>query len=323
MAKAKKHKFDFVDLFAGVGGVRLPFTLSGGTCVLTSEIDYGALTTYGANFKDVKKHRLVGDVTKIADADIPSHDLLLAGFPCQAYSLAGLRKGLNDPRGKLFLEIIRFLQEKAPKVFLLENVKGLVSHEGGATFKFILDELQRCGYHIHWKVMNTMKYGNVPQTRERVYLVGFRNDVDSSHFEFPEEIPLTKTVSDCLEVGKVDDKYYYDGRYSCFDGIASEVSQKGVIYQWRRRYVRKNKSGVCPTLTANMGSGGHNVPLVLDNYGIRKLTPRECARFQGFPESFVLPNMSDSRLYRQFGNSVSVPVIARVADKILEVLCHH
>lgn len=312
--------FKYIDLFAGIGGLMLPFHLKGAKCLLTSEINKASIQTYKENFKHDNSHIYVGDISKVKIQDIPSHDILLAGFPCQSYSIAGLRKGLQDPRGELFLDILKILKHNQPKAFMLENVKNMVHHDSGKTFSFIISELENQGYNVYTKIMNTMKYGNIPQNRERVYIVGFHRSISSSCFNFPSEIPLTNTIKDMLETKKVDDKYYYTNRYACYGLIEKEIIKEHTVYQWRRKYVRENKNAVCPTLTANMGTGGHNVPLIKDSWGIRKLTPRECARFQGFPDSYKLPNLSDSHLYQQFGNSVTVTVIERIADEILKVL---
>ena len=303
---------EFIDLFAGIGGLRLGFEKAGGQCVFSSEIDKRAKITYELNFGK----KPFGDITQIKSKDIPKHDILLAGFPCQPFSVAGGKKGLGDPRGNLFYEIIRILTDRQPKAFLLENVKGLTSLNRGKTFELILEELRRIGYTVYSKTLNTMDYGNIPQTRERVYIAGFLNECP---FSFPKKLNLTKTVQDILLKGRQLDKYYYN-RFEIFSILQKHITKKGVVYQWRRSYVRENKSEVCPTLMAHMGTGGHNVPLIKDDYGIRKLIPRECARFQGFPDSFKLPNISDCHLYKQFGNSVSVPLVTRIAKEIIEAI---
>ena len=303
----------FIDLFAGIGGLRLGFEKAGGECVFSSEIDKYAKITYELNFRE----KPAGDIRQIKSKDIPKHDILLAGFPCQPFSVAGERKGLKDIRGNLFYEIIRILEDCKPKAFLLENVKGLTSLNKGKTFELILKELEGSGYKVYSKVLNTMDYGNIPQTRERVYIVGFLNDYK---FYFPEKIPLKKTVQDIILRGKQDKKYYYD-RFDIFKVLQQDITKKDTVYQWRRSYVRENKTKVCPTLMAHMGTGGHNVPLIKDDYGIRKLTPIECARFQGFPDNFKLPNnISDCHLYKQLGNSISVPVVKRIAKKMIETI---
>jgi DNA (cytosine-5)-methyltransferase 1 len=180
--------------------------------------------------------------------------------------------------------------------------------------------IEGLGYHVQYKTLNSMFHGNVPQNRERVFIVGFLSKKANENFEFPKAIPLTKSINNAIENTEVDSKYFYDERFDCYSDIKDYVKSSNTLYQWRRQYVRENKSNVCPTLTANMGSGGHNVPLIKVRKGIRKLTPRECANFQGFPKSFKLPTISDSKLYHQLGNSVTVPLIARIAKKIAKVL---
>ncbi|MBU1129941.1 DNA cytosine methyltransferase, partial [Patescibacteria group bacterium] len=303
-----KSRFTFIDLFAGIGGIRKGFEGIGGKCVFSSEWDKYAQTTYQANYGEIPH----GDITKIKVKEIPDFNVLLAGFPCQPFSVAGYRQGFNDEngRGNLFFDITRILKDKKPKAFLLENVKNLKTHDKGNTIKVIYHELKRLGYKVTNQVLNAMKYGNLPQNRERIYIVGFLNQEAFNNFAFPEKISLTKTIHDCLENEEVDNKYYYNDK-PLYKKLKNDITKKDTVYQWRRKYVRENKNGVCPTLTANMGMGGHNVPLVLNGKGIRKLTPRECANFQGFPKNYKLPKIADSHLYKQFGNSVSIPVIER------------
>ena len=279
---------------------------------MSSEIDSNAIITYKENFNETP----FGDIRKIKKKDIPSFDILLAGFPCQPFSYAGYKKGLTDERGTLFFEIVKLLKSKKPKSFLLENVKGLTSLNEGRIFQDMIKTLRSLGYNVDYAVLNTRDYGNIPQTRERIYIVGFLDKVD---FRFPHPIPLKKFPKDILFKNKQDSDFYYE-RFNIYNKLKESIVEKGIIYQWRRKYVRKNKSGVCPTLTANMGTGGHNVPLIKDKYGIRKLTPRECARFQGFPDDFKLPNIAKSHLYKQIGNSVSVPVVKRIALEMLKYL---
>lgn len=312
--------FSFIDLFAGIGGIRIPFENLGGKCVFTSEWDKAAQQTYFCNFGEMPE----GDIRKISNSDIPDHNILLAGFPCQAFSVAGERKGFKDTRGTLFFEIARILEAKKPQGFLLENVKGLLSHRKGQTFKRMEKILtEELGYQVYYKVLNTMDYSDLPQTRERVYIVGIRAEIQRKKgvpFEFPEKNNNRKLIVDILEKEKVDKRYYYD-RFGIYPTLKKEIKRIDTIYQWRRVYVRENKSNVCPTLTANMGTGGHNVPLLKDNYGIRKLTPRECLNLQGFPKSYHLPSfLADSHLYKQIGNSVSIPVIEKVAKKLISFL---
>lgn len=307
-----------VDLFAGVGGIRLGFEKAGFSTVFANDFEAKCADTYNQNFDTAKL--VVEDITKIDTKDIPDCDFVLGGFPCQAFSIAGYRKGFDDEkgRGNLFFDIARILKDKQPTGFLLENVKNLKSHDGGNTFKVIEQTLSDLGYYIKSKVLNSMDYGNVPQNRERIYIVGFKDKARIDEFEFPEPIPLTKTIKDILEKN-VDEKYYYNGK-PLYDKLKDDVTEEGQVYQWRRKYVRQNKKGVSPTLTANMGMGGHNVPIIYDGKGIRKLTPRECFRIQGFPDNYKLPNIADSALYKQAGNSVSTPVLERIATQMAKVL---
>jgi len=321
--KEQMKNFTFIDLFAGIGGMRLAFEKVGCKCLLTCEIDENALTTYRKNFKSDKNHIYHNDILTLHEKALPKYDILVAGFPCQPYSIAGLRKGLTDERGgDVFTAMLKLLKNKEtqPKVFLLENVKGMLNHDGGDTFDYILNELSACGYYTDYKVLNTMEYANVPQNRERVFIVGFLEKKKLDEFVFPKKVKLTKSIHNCLETKKVGDEFYYDDRYDCFSEIKQGIKSRDTLYQWRRQYVRENKSNACPTLTANMGSGGHNVPLLMDSYGIRKLTPRETANFQGFPKAFILPNIANSKLYHQFGNSVTVPLITKIATQIVKVL---
>lgn len=314
--------FTFIDLFAGIGGMRIAFERAGGECVLTCEIDGNAIKTYQANYKPKHPHIYAKDICKLDSNDVPTHDVLIAGFPCQPYSMAGLRQGLKDQRGQVFLEIIRILNDKKPSTFLLENVKGMVEHDNGKTFKFMCESLEKVGYFIKHQVLNSMTHANIPQNRARVFIVGMRDSKKLEAFSFPAEMKLTKTIHDCLDGKSVKPNHIYDERYGCYEAIKMAIEKSDTLYQWRRQYVRENKSNACPTLTANMGSGGHNVPLVKDPiHGIRKLTPRETANFQGFPKTFKLPaDLADSKLYHQFGNSVTVPLIQRIAENITKAL---
>ncbi|HAI74121.1 TPA: DNA (cytosine-5-)-methyltransferase [Candidatus Moranbacteria bacterium] len=315
----KDGRLRFIDLFAGIGGIKIGFENTGFECVFSNDFDKNCKNTYDFNFAGKQRSLILGDIAKISSKLIPDFEVLTGGFPCQPFSIAGYRKGFDDGgRGNLFFEIVRILKDKKPRAFLLENVKNLKTHDNGNTLKVIYNELQKLGYYAVDKVLNTMEYGNIPQNRERIYIVGFLDQNAFSNFSFPGKIPLVKTIKDCLEKN-VDKKYYYNGK-SLFLKLKKEVIKNNTVYQWRRQYVRENKTKVCPTLTANMGMGGHNVPIIIDNKGIRKLTPRECANFQGFPENFKLPNIADSSLYKQFGNSVSVPVIKRIAANIKKAL---
>lgn len=197
----------------------------------------------------------------------------------------------------------------------MENVKNLCGHDSGNTFRVIKDALEGCGYTIKFEIIDTSKVTHVPQHRERIYIVGFRDPALAQKFEFDFEPVDTHELQTFLEDAP-DKKYYYTNKVKVYDAIVDGVKKEGVIYQYRRYYVRENKSNRCPTLTANMGGGGHNVPLIRTGEGVRKLTPRECFNFQGFPKEFKLPPLSDSALYKLAGNAVSVPVVVKLAEKL-------
>ena len=316
----KQHLFSFVDLFAGIGGFRLSLQNLGGKCVFTSEWNDAAKLTYTENFGEVP----FGDITKESTKNyIPDKfDILCAGFPCQAFSIAGKRKGFADTRGTLFFDIEQIVEKHNPKVVFLENVKNLVSHDKGKTFKTIIEVLEKkLGYQVYYSVLNSMTHANIPQNRERIFIIAFDPLQVKNHkkFKFPEKIKLTKNIHDVLEKIKQEDKFYYSQDHKYYPELSKTMTSIDTVYQWRRVYVRENKSNVCPTLTANMGTGGHNVPLIRDNYGIRKLTPRECFSFQGYPHNYILPNIANSKLYMQAGNSVTTPLIERIAQNIIEV----
>lgn len=311
-------KLTTIDLFAGIGGIRAGFDKAGFRTLFSNDIDPYCKVTYDLNVKGVPL--TIADIQKIKSSDLPDFDVLLGGFPCQPFSIAGYRRGFLDTgRGDLFFTIVRILRDKKPRAVFLENVKNLKTHDKGRTFQIISDALADLGYHIKVKVLNSMEYGNVPQNRERVYIVGFKSKEQCDAFEFPDPTPLTKSVTDLLDED-VDKRYYYN-HLPLYSKLKEMIKSEDIVYQWRRAYVRENKSGVSPTLTANMGMGGHNVPLIKDKKGIRKFTPRECARLQGFPESFKLPkDLPDTKLYKQLGNSVTVSVIERIANQLAKVL---
>jgi DNA (cytosine-5)-methyltransferase 1 len=318
----KNYTFKFIDLFAGIGGFRLALQNVGGKCIYTSEWNTDAQKTYRANFGEVP----FGDITKDKiKSYIPDNfDVLCAGFPCQAFSIAGYQKGFADTRGTLFFDIEQIIEKHKPKVVFLENVKNLVSHDNGNTFKVIIDTLEdKHGYKVFYKVLNSMKHGNVPQNRERIFIVAFdpKQVKNYDKFTFPDEIKLTKTIHDFLEKGKQADNLYYKKEHQYYSELEKSMVSKDTVYQWRRVYARENKSNVCPTLTANMGAGGHNVPLIIDDFGIRKLTPKECFAFQGYPiDKYILPNIANSKLYMQAGNSVTTTLIERIGNEIIKTI---
>ncbi len=308
---------------------------NGGKCVYSSEWDDAAKQTYYANYGEVP----YGDITKQeTKALIPDHfDILCAGFPCQAFSIAGYQKGFEDVRGTLFFDIADILEKYRPKAFYLENVKNLKSHDNGRTFDKIMDVLQnRLGYVVDSKVMNPCEYANVPQNRERIFIVGFdpnqlkipKKSFSNGIFEFtfPEKTELKRSIHDIIDDSVSDEKLFYKQNHIYYKKMKDVITNPDTVYQWRRVYIRENKNGVCPTLTANMGEGGHNVPIIMTSKGIRKFTPEECLGFQGFPvkKGFHYPTtIAQSKKYKQAGNSVTEPLIARVSEKIIQFMKVH
>lgn len=322
--------YSIASFFAGVGGIDLGFEQTGEfKTVYANEFDPYASETFEKNFTDITVDQR--DIHDVLVDDVPEVDVIIGGFPCQAFSIAGYRKGFEDEkgRGELFFELIRMLEAKKPRVALFENVKNLVGHDNGNTFRVICQELEKLNYNYTYQVLNAMNYGNMAQNRERIYIVAFRDEKDFNKFHWPLPIPLTRTVKDIIDFKKMqDEKYYYtEGKYKgdiyklLVEATEDDEPKNPAIYQWRRKYVRQNKSGVVPTLTANQGEGGHNVCIVKTKYGLRKMTPRECFNTQGFPKEFKLPKkQSDARLYKQAGNSVCVPVIERIAVEIAKAI---
>lgn len=313
-------KYTIGSLYAGIGGICLGFRKAGFKLQWANEYDKNACKTYRTNFK----HDLIeGDVMDIDETEIKRVDILTAGFPCQPFSVAGYRKGFEDNRGNHFFKILDFVDEMRPKVLFLENVKNLVGHDEGRTFKTIESEILKREYTFDSEVLNTKDFGNIPHNRERIFIVAFDRNVvgrENFKFSFPDKDKLSKTIEDLLIKEKVEDKFYYGKDKYMYSMLQETMTREDTVYQFRRQYVRENKSNVCPTLTANMGTGGHNVPLIKTKFGYRKLTPRECFRFQGFPDSYKLPEIANSHLYKQAGNSVSVPVIFKLAKSIKTTL---
>jgi len=311
------NKLKMIDLFAGTGAFSLAFEATGAIdVVFANDMVEQSKKAYDDNFN----HKLtLKNLNDINVEDIPAHDILTGGFPCQPFSIAGLQAGFNDERSNVFWKILAIIDYHNPKCVILENVKNLVSHDEHRTFNVIKTNLEQRGYHICYKVLNTADITGIPQHRERIYIVCIKSKeiYDQFNLDFPQ-IPK-KSITDMLETN-IPEKYYYTDKSSTWDLVKDAVIKKDTVYQYRRVYVRENKSNECPTLTANMGTGGHNVPLIRDDNGIRKLTPRECFNFQGFPSSYKLPALSDSNLYKLAGNAVSVPVVNLIANRIIPLL---
>lgn len=306
-------------LFSGIGGIDLGFIQAGFDIVWANEMDAAACRTYRHNFPST--NLIEGDIKRIATSDIPDCDVLTAGFPCQPFSIAGLQKGFKDRDGNLFFEITRIIDAKRPKVVFLENVPNLMEHDDGKTFLVIFNGLAQFGYTVYYRVLASNDYGNLPQIRKRIYIVAIREDISNRLYQYPEPIELTLKSSDIINrsVKQHDIYYYTEGKM--YDRLAAHMKDRKAIYRITDTEVRWTKNQMCPTLTANMGTHKDRVHVVWDDYGIRKMTLRECLDFQGFPKEFYFPNtITIDDAYKQIGNTVSVPVIARLATKIKEML---
>ena len=310
-------KLHMADLFAGTGAFTLAFQGTNAVnVVFANDMVSHSKTIYDENFN----HKLtLQNLNEVKNEAIPKHDILTGGFPCQPFSIAGLQEGFKDERSNVFWKILSIIDHHQPRCVILENVKNLTTHDDTKTFTTIKSNLEKRGYHICHKVLDTAEITGIPQHRERIYIVCMKSKEVFDKFSLDFPIIEKKKISDFLETD-VPAKYYYTDQSSTWNLVKSNVTKKDTIYQYRRVYVRENKSSECPTLTANMGGGGHNVPLVLDAKGIRKLTPRECFNFQGFPTSYKLPKLSDASLYKLAGNAVSVPVVQLIANRIITLL---
>ena len=311
-------KLKMIDLFAGTGAFTYALENTGNVeCVFANDMVEPSKQIYDENFT----HKLtLGDLNNIKVQDIPKHDILTGGFPCQPFSIAGKQDGFQDPRSNVFWKILEIIDYHNPLCVILENVKNLVSHDDGKTFETIKTNLAKRNYFIHYKVLDTAEITGVPQHRERIYIICIKSKPIYDKFTLDFDTKPKSSISSLLENNSVPEKYYYTNKSSTWDLVKQSVTKKNTIYQYRRVYVRENKSNECPTLTANMGTGGHNVPLVLDDKGIRKLTPRECFNFQGFPTTYKLSSMSDANLYKLAGNAVSVPVVELIAQRLIPLL---
>lgn len=310
----KKNKF--IDLFSGTGAFSYILEKNGYKCVLSNDMIKESKDIYELNMKHDKF--ILDDLNNIDLEDIPKHDILCGGFPCQPFSIAGKQEGFKDKRSNVFWKILDILKEYKPSIIILENVKNLVTHDKCKTFDIIKKELEDIGYHIKYSVLDTCKITDIPHHRERIYIVGFLKKKKYLNFDFDFDDIENKDIKIFLE-DDVDKKYYYTDKLKVYDEVKKNVVKHidtNTVYQYRRYYIRENKSNCCPTLTANMGSGGHNVPIIKDDNGIRKLTPRECFNLQGFPKDYKLPKVSDSKLYKLAGNAVSIPVIDLIIKKI-------
>lgn len=302
-------------MFAGIGGIDLGFEQAGCEIVWANEIDKYACKTYRLNFGE--DYLVEGDIKDISTKNIPKFDILTAGFPCQSFSSVGLLQGFDDPRGNLFFEVIRVVKDVKPRVVFLENVANLLKHDDGKTYKVIKSMLEELGYTVLFQVMNAKEYGNLPQQRNRIYIVAFRFKKNLVKFKYPEMIPLTRTAFDLYDKERQDDKYYMDG-HRMWDRMMEYMTERDRVYRFTDWGLSRSRKGICPTLLAAMGSRFERIPFFYDNYSVRLMTPRECARMQGFPEDYILPETNEKQVYKQIGNSVAVPVVYRIAENIVK-----
>ncbi|MBU3579764.1 DNA (cytosine-5-)-methyltransferase [Polynucleobacter sp. 73C-SIWE] len=324
----EKNSLKFIDLFAGIGGFRVAFSEHGAQCVFSSEWDKHAAITYKANFS----HQPEGDITKIQEKNIPKHNLICAGFPCQAFSISGKRDGFNDTRGTLFFDIARIAKNHRPEILVLENVKNLVGHDGGKTLKKILQVLDEIGYSTYYEILNASFYG-VAQSRERVYFVCFRKDLNIDHYSFPKPTMETISLNDIIEEN-IDDRQFEISRPDItisrdestinddFIGAALlKPIRIGTINKGGQGERIYSPKGHAITLSAYGGGAAGKTGAYLIKNKVRQLTPRECLRAQGFPESYSFPpSISKSQAYKMCGNSVSVPVLQNIYYSILDTL---
>ena len=306
-------------LFSGIGGIDIAFQQAGFEIVWANEFDRDAAKTYRHNFGG--DYLVERDIKGVRTEDIPNFDVLVAGFPCQPFSIAGKQKGFEDPRGNLFFEIARIVEVKRPSVIFLENVANLLEHDDGKTFLTIYNSLVPFGYTFKYRVMDAIEYSNIPQHRTRIYIVAFLDWEKCDRFVFPEKIKLETRLNDILVRSlKHDSCYYYTDNSIYYEDLLNIATDKRAMYKIYDSGVSKKAHYTCPTLTANMGTFPDRVPVIKDDYGIRKITPYECLALQGFPKEYRFPKIPMASAYKQCGNSVVVPVIRRIAEKIKEVM---
>ena len=303
-------------LFSGIGGIDLGFSQAGFEVAWAIENNHSSCETYRANFKDTLL--IEKDIRSVDAEKLPHVDVIAAGFPCQAFSVGGKQKGFYDDRGNLFFEIARFIKAHNPRFVFLENVANLVQHDNGHTFHVIYNTLIEYGYYIRYRVMRASEYGNVPQIRDRIYIVAFREIEDCDCFSFPGPIELKVQISNIIDRTKrARDVYYYTGSEPFSLNAQQIVKRKDSIYRVYHSSIKVTQNNMCPTLTASMGTQKNQAHLIRDDFGVRKLTLRECLRFQGFPDAFGFPRtITIDDAYKQIGNSVCVSVIKRIADQI-------
>lgn len=308
-----------VSLFSGIGGIDLGFIQAGFEVIWANELDKYACITYRHNFGS---NALVeGDIRSVNATVIPKADVIVAGFPCQSFSVMGYQHGFSDPRGNLFFEIARIAYTMKPKIILLENVRNLIYHDNGKTFITLHNTLAEMGYGIKYAVLNASTHGNIPQDRKRTFVAAFKDYDIMNAFSFPDEIELSCGIDDIIDRSeKHSDIYYYGNDNKYYDTLNRKIPDKTGIYRIDDSGVANRKYIISPTLKANMGTYPDRVPIIRDDFGIRKLTPYECLALQGFPKEFVFKGIPIEAAYKQSGNTVCVPVVKRIAERLYKVL---
>ena len=309
--------YKLIDLFAGSGAFSYVFN------------NYGIKTIYANDFN--KNCKIIFDNNNDIELDLKDikdikinynkndNYILTAGFNCQPFSIAGKQLGLNDERAYVYDKTFDIIKEIKPKIIIIENVKNLLKHNNGESFKYMINNLIKLNYKIIYKILDTSKYSIIPQHRERLFIIGFLNENQYNKMKMNYDLIKNDDIINFLE-NNIDDKYYYNEKSKIYDILKNNIKHninENIVYQYRRGIIRQNKNYLIPTLTANMGSGGHNVPIILDDKGIRKLTPRECFNLQGFPSNY---NLSDSALYQIIGNAVSIPIIELIINEIVNII---
>lgn len=304
-------------LFSGIGGIDLAFQQAGFNLSWSIEKDAACCRTYRHNFKDAQL--IENDIMLVDPSMLSSVDVITAGFPCQPFSVAGKQRGFNDPRGHLFYEVGKFIRAYKPRFVFLENVPNLMDHNDGKTFLVVHDVLSDLNYSIRYKVLRASEYGGGPQIRDRIYIVAFREQEDCDVFQFPGKMDLCVTIEDVLHrEQKKHDVYYYSEDSTFYKKASKIVTKRDSIYRVYHDSIKITQNHMCPTLTASMGTSANQVPLIIDDYGLRKLTLQECLDFQGFPNGFYFPNtITIDEAYKQIGNSVCVPTVKKIASQIL------
>lgn len=302
-------------MFAGIGGICLAFKQAGADIVWANDIDKYACETYRFNFGN--DYLVEDDIRNINPTALPDIDILTAGFPCQPFSIMGLQKGFADPRGTMFFEILKVIDIKQPEIIFLENVKNIIKHDRGKTFSIIHASLAQRGYGIKYAILGAHTHGDIPQIRDRIFILAFKDYNMMNRFSFPGEILLTKNIDDIVDrKKKVHERFYYTDNNRNYMLLCERMNNKNAIYRIDDTGIAMKAWLICPTLKANMGTYPDRIPIIKDEYGIRRLTLKECLALQGFPVDFGFPELAQKEAYKQIGNTVCVPVVKKIVEEL-------